>query len=212
MYLDGSIDYADISADLLTSLLETHSDQIHYSRPDVSYSYWYLFNFDPKLDEEYEPDNWRIAVNNENFRQSIMHGLDRVNALQAKDANDPESLLSNTITPLGAASASQDYAYYGDVYKRQEYRDSTYSEPMRVNRMELGMYWIRGTMALRKVCRRDVYKRQASRPVRNGPAPLRPKRRYTAGAPAPAGRRTFRSDGGHSPLGPNSWAHAGAFR
>ena len=65
------------------------------SRPDVSYSYWYLFNSDPKFDEEYEPDNWRIAVNNENFRQSIMHGLDRVNALQAKDANDPESLLSD---------------------------------------------------------------------------------------------------------------------
>ena len=117
MYLDGSVDYADISADLLSSLLETHSDQIHYSRPDVSYSYWYLFNFDPNFAEEYEPDNWRIAVNNENFRLSIMHGLDRVNALQAKDANDPESLLSNTITPLGAASASQDYAYYGGLDK-----------------------------------------------------------------------------------------------
>ena len=117
MYLDGSIDNATISADLLSSLLETHSDQIHYSRPDVSYSYWYLFNFDPNFDEEYEPDNWRIAVNNESFRLSIVHGLDRVNALQAKDFADPESLLSNTITPLGAASASQDYAYYGGLEK-----------------------------------------------------------------------------------------------
>ena len=117
MYLDGSIDQADISADLLSALLETHSDQIHYSRPDVSYSYWYLFNFDPNFDEAYEPDNWRIAVNNENFRLSIVHGLDRVNALQAKDFADPESLLSNTITPLGAASASQDYAYYGGLEK-----------------------------------------------------------------------------------------------
>lgn len=117
MYLDGSIDQADISADLLSSLLETHNDQIHYSRPDVSYSYWYLFNFDPNFDEAYEPDNWRIAVNNENFRLSIVHGLDRVNALQAKDFADPESLLSNTITPLGAASASQDYAYYGGLEK-----------------------------------------------------------------------------------------------
>ena len=40
-----------------------------------------------------------------------------VNALQAKDFADPESLLSNTITPLGAASASQDYAYYGGLEK-----------------------------------------------------------------------------------------------
>ena len=92
MYLDGSIDNATISADLLSSLLETHSDQIHYSRPDVSYSYWYLFNFDPNFDEEYEPDNWRIAVNDESFRLSIVHGLDRVNALQVYDSEDPEAL------------------------------------------------------------------------------------------------------------------------
>ena len=56
-------------------------------------------------------------MNNESFRLSIVHGLDRVNALQAKDFADPESLLSNTITPLGAASASQDYAYYGGLEK-----------------------------------------------------------------------------------------------
>ena len=139
MYLQGEVDYADISADLLSSLLETNSDEIHYSRPDVSYSYWYLFNFDPQFPAEYEPDNWRLAVNNENFRLSIMHGLDRVNALQAKDFADPESLLSNTITPLGAASASQDYAYYGGLEKYTdgdtfdpdlalEYRDAAIEE------------------------------------------------------------------------------------
>lgn len=117
MYLSGEVDYASISANLLDSLLASYSDQIHPSRPDVSYSYWYLFNFDANFDEEYEPDNWTIAVNNENFRLSIVHALDRVNALQVYDAADPEGLLSKTITPLSFASASKDYAYYGGLDK-----------------------------------------------------------------------------------------------
>lgn len=115
MYLNGEVDEASVSSNLLDSLLEDYSDQIHPSRPDVSYSYWYLFNFDANFDEEYEPENWTIAVNNENFRLSIMHGLDRVNALQVYDSADPEGLLSNTITPLSFASASQDYVYYGGL-------------------------------------------------------------------------------------------------
>lgn len=115
MYLQGEVDEASISSNLLSSLMSSYRDQIHASRPDVSYSYWYLFNFDPNFDEAYEPDNWTIAVNNENFRLSIVHGLDRVNALQVYDAEDPESLLNNTITPLSFAAASKDYAYYGGL-------------------------------------------------------------------------------------------------
>ena len=117
MYLSGEVDYAEIGANLLSPMLSSYSDQIHPSRPDVSYSYWYLFNFDPGFDEEYEPDNWKIAVNNENFRLSIMHGLDRVNAMQVYDSANPEGLLNNTITPLSFASASKDYAYYGGLDK-----------------------------------------------------------------------------------------------
>ncbi|HIU34325.1 MAG TPA: peptide ABC transporter substrate-binding protein [Candidatus Pullichristensenella excrementigallinarum] len=117
MYLQGEVDYAEVGANLLDAMLSSYSDQIHASRPDVSYSYWYLFNFDPNFDAEYEPDNWKIAVNNENFRLSIMHGLDRVNAMQVYDAANPEGLLNNTITPLSFASASKDYAYYGGLDK-----------------------------------------------------------------------------------------------
>lgn len=117
MYLQGEVDYAEVSSNLLDSLLNDYSDQIHPSRLNVDYSYWYLFNFDANFDAEYEPENWTIAVNNENFRQSIMHGLDRVNALQVYDSEDPEALVSNTITPLSFASASKDYAYYGGLDK-----------------------------------------------------------------------------------------------
>ena len=37
-----------------------------------------------------------------------------------------------------------------------EYRDSTYSEPIRVNRMELGMYCTSGTKALRNTWLKEI--------------------------------------------------------
>ncbi len=138
MFLQGEVDEAEISANLLSSLMSSYSDQIHSSRPDTSYSYWYLFNFGPN-EEIPEPENWKIAVNNENFRLSIVHALDRVNALQVYNPEDPESELSKTITPLSFASASKDYAYYGgldkytegdtfDVAKALEYKEKAIPE------------------------------------------------------------------------------------
>ena len=117
MYLAGDIDQADVSSDLLTAMLEDpeYADDIHPTRADTSYSYWYLFNFDANFAEEYEPENWTLAVNNENFRLSITSALNRVAALSATDATDPASLVSNTITPAGFASASADYTTYGDL-------------------------------------------------------------------------------------------------
>ena len=117
MYLAGDIDQASVSADLLTAMMADpeYADDIHATRASTSYSYWYLFNFDPNFDAEYEPENWDIAVNNENFRKSIYAALNRVAALSASDAMDPASLVSNTITPAGFSSASADYTTYGDL-------------------------------------------------------------------------------------------------
>ena len=117
MYTAGDVDQADISSDLLTAMLEDpeYADDIHPTRGDTSYSYWYLFNFDPNFDAEYEPENWNKAVNNENFRLSIYAAINRVALLSAQDAMDPASLVSNTITPAGFAAASADFTTYGDV-------------------------------------------------------------------------------------------------
>ena len=117
MYDSGDIDTASISADLLNAMMAdpNYADKIHPTRADTSYSYWYLFNFDPNFDAEYEPENWNKAVNNENFRLSIYSALNRVAALSAQDAMDPASLVSNTITPAGFASASADFTTYGDL-------------------------------------------------------------------------------------------------
>ena len=122
MYQSGDVDQADISSDLLSAMMAdpAYADSIHPTRSDTSYSYWYLFNFDPNFDAEYEPDNWKLAVNNENFRQSIVHAFNRLPAVATKDSIDPTSMMSNTITPKGFASASKDYVYYGDLAKYTE--------------------------------------------------------------------------------------------
>ncbi len=141
MYLAGDIDAASVSSDLLNAMLADpeYADDIHPTRADTSYSYWYLFNFDPNFDAEYEPENWKIAVNNENFRKSIYAAMNRVAVLSAQDAMDPASLVSNTITPAGFSSASADFTTYGDLaafatgdYYNEaaalEYRDAAMAE------------------------------------------------------------------------------------
>ncbi|MEG2930397.1 MAG: peptide ABC transporter substrate-binding protein [Ruthenibacterium sp.] len=114
----GEIDQADISSDLLDSWLSNDEtkDIVSKYRNKVDYSYFYCFNFDPNFDAEYEPDNWKIVVNNENFRQSMMAALDRVKELAVLDQNDPQSLVINTITPPNFAAADgKDYAQFDAV-------------------------------------------------------------------------------------------------
>ena len=63
------------------------------------YTYFYAFNFDPHFDEQYEPENWKIAVNNENFRKSIFHALDKISRALPYEPDYPETILFDTITP-----------------------------------------------------------------------------------------------------------------
>lgn len=142
MYKNGEIDYASISADLLDSWLKDDAvkDEVHGSRPNNSFSYFFCFNFDPQFDAEYEPDNWKIAVNNENFRKAMMASMDRVKALTVSEPYNPESLLNNTVTPANfAAAAGKDYTQYDalkditngdsfDAAKAVEYRDKAKEE------------------------------------------------------------------------------------
>ena len=56
-------------------------------------SYFIGFNFDPNYDETYKPEDWKIAVNNENFRQSIFHGFDREAAILTVEPYNPKEKL-----------------------------------------------------------------------------------------------------------------------
>ena len=115
MYLRGELENASITNTMAQSWLadpET-ADYVHPSRITPSYSYFFSFNFDPQFDEEYEPDNWTLAVNNENFRKSIQYGMNRLGATMISDENNAETLLQNTITPADFVAADgQDYTAF----------------------------------------------------------------------------------------------------
>ncbi len=102
--LRGEVDSADIDNDILDDWLTNHPELVTKGRADLQYSYFYCFDFVPQYEEEYDPANWVKAVNNKNFRLSIMAAFDRVYSLTAEDAENPESLLANVITPPAFAS------------------------------------------------------------------------------------------------------------
>ncbi|MBQ8655037.1 MAG: peptide ABC transporter substrate-binding protein [Clostridia bacterium] len=101
LYRRGEVDSATITSETSSAWLldpET-ADLIHPVRQSGFYTYFWAFNFDPKFDAEYEPENWKVAVNNVNFRKALYHGLDRLNAKYVMDPDNPETLIFNTITP-----------------------------------------------------------------------------------------------------------------
>ncbi len=117
MYKRGEVDQAYISSDILDDWLKTADtkDLVSPSRNSY-YSYFYAFNFNPKFDAKYEPENWKKAVNNEDFRKSLFYGLDRVKAIAVSEPNNPEKQLLNTITPPTFVDLKgTDYTDIGDL-------------------------------------------------------------------------------------------------
>ena len=105
MYQRGEVDYAVISADILpTWMNDSKLKDVVAPQRNSYYSYFFCFNFDPRFDATYEPDNWLKAVNNENFRKSLYYALDRVKAKAVEEPYDPESQLISTVTPKNFVS------------------------------------------------------------------------------------------------------------
>ena len=100
LFLRGEVDRALIPTSVIDEWMnnDEKKDKVRQSRNNF-YSYFYALNFDPQFDAEYEPENWKIAVNNKDFRKSLYHALDRVSAMMTVEPYHPEDLLSNTITP-----------------------------------------------------------------------------------------------------------------
>lgn len=93
---DASID-STIAAEWLAN--EETADLIRPIRQSGFYTCFYAFNFDPQFDAAYEPENWKIAVNNVNFRKSIYAGMDRLKAMLITEPDNPEAIMFNTVTP-----------------------------------------------------------------------------------------------------------------
>lgn len=113
MFQRGEVESASVTSTMAKSWSENDATKDLYTPDRIlpDYSYFWSFNFDPQFDEKYEPDNWTIAVNNENFRKSLMHSINRVGVLKIADELNAETLLQNTITPAGlVAAGGVDYA------------------------------------------------------------------------------------------------------
>lgn len=119
MFVRGEIDYADISSAIIDGWMND-PEKKEMVRPNRTsfYTYFYALNFDPQFDEEFEPDNWKIAVNNRNFRKSLFHGLDRIAAMSTQEPYNPEQKLGNTITPRNFVDLEGvDYTELGNLAK-----------------------------------------------------------------------------------------------
>ncbi|MBR1624091.1 MAG: peptide ABC transporter substrate-binding protein, partial [Pseudobutyrivibrio sp.] len=117
-YMNGGVDKALVPPDKLAEYMQDSAmaDEIHPSRPDSSFSYFYAFNFQPLFDQVYEPENWQKAVVNENFRKSLMAAINRQEALAIYEPYESAALINNTVTPPGAATNNgKDFTSYGEL-------------------------------------------------------------------------------------------------
>lgn len=119
MFQRGEVEYASLASTMAKSWSENEETKNLYSpiRVIPDYSYFWNFNFDPKFDEEYEPENWKIAVNNENFRKSIMYGINRIGVIKISDELNAETLLQNTFTPSNFVAADGKDYVEADAFK-----------------------------------------------------------------------------------------------
>lgn len=149
----GEIDYTTLGADVVDAWLSDPATEnmVSMNRPKVDYAYFYCFNFNVKklnedfyrdgmegysIADEYEPWNWEIAVNNENFRQSIMHAVNRYSTVYVTtgDHANPDDYIQNTITPQGFAidtDNGKDYteeAAFTDILSKDFYGEAAAKE------------------------------------------------------------------------------------
>lgn len=118
MYRRGEIDAASIDTAIASQWLQdpATADLIRPVRQSGFYSYFYALNFNPEFDEAYEPENWKLAVNNANFRKAVYHGLDRVKAMLPTEPDNPESIIFNAVTPPQFVDVNGlDYVQTGDL-------------------------------------------------------------------------------------------------
>ncbi len=134
LFLKGEISELSIGANLIDKWM-ADDDLKQKVRPASSsyYTYCYALNFDPRYDEAFAPEDWRIAVNNLNFRKAFFYGFDRIAALTVDQPIRPDYKINNTITPETFASADgKDYVHFGDLAK--------YAKEMKFNQTEAKIY------------------------------------------------------------------------
>lgn len=139
MFLRGEIDSCKITTTILDDWLEgENAEYVHGSKKDARIMYM-LFNFNPNFDDKAASDNYRVAVNNKNFRMSIVHGLNKTYCVSPYDPHNAEALVTNLMIPVNFANCEgKDYTQYGklpelakgfyDEELAKQYRDTAKQE------------------------------------------------------------------------------------
>lgn len=102
LFLRGEIHEADIRPDHLAEWKgNPDREWMLHNAPPGQFAMFYAINFDPRFGAEFEPENWRVAVNNINFRRAIFHAIDYVSLAMTIDPYNPEQILKGTISRRG---------------------------------------------------------------------------------------------------------------
>ena len=116
MFLRGEIDSCDVTTNILDDWLKgDNAKYVHLSKRTATIMYM-LFNFNPRFEDEAAGLNYKAAVNNKNFRMSIVYGLNKAYSISAYDPYNADSLVVNTMVPADFAFADgKDYTQFGDL-------------------------------------------------------------------------------------------------
>ena len=99
LFLRGEADEADIPAEILDEWMnDPEKKEMLIPKPASTMTNFYGFNFEPKYEEEYGPENYLKAANNENFRKSVFYALDREAAVLTSYPYGADEQLLRTIT------------------------------------------------------------------------------------------------------------------
>ena len=131
LYRKGEIDAASIDNQLAQEWLQNPetADLIRPVRQTGFYTHFYAYNFKPEFDEIYEPENWKIAVNNPNFRKALFHGFDRLKTTLVSDPENPESIMHYGVTPPNFVDYNGlDYVKMGDMAAWTELGKAAFNE------------------------------------------------------------------------------------
>ena len=117
LFLRGEITSFYVPASILDDWMnDPEKKQMMHPDNLTNMSYWMAFNFDPHFDEEYNPEAWKIAVNNESFRKSIFYGVDREAAIMPMEPYNPKGKLLNTLSRKGLVELNGvDYTEMGGL-------------------------------------------------------------------------------------------------
>lgn len=130
LFLRGEVSQVGIGSDSIDAWMADESMRKQIRPATASYyTYFYALNFDPKYDEAFAPEQWKIAVNNLNFRKAFYHGFDRLAALTVDEPYTPENKISNTITPEAFVNINgKDFINLGELDKHA--KDGKFDETM----------------------------------------------------------------------------------